>query len=637
MEIDLREYASQLKNKYGIKDKDFNFELTKLLINNDWYGMPPVARDGKVYVDDAFVERNSEKFDLFCRHYNDDLQTKTEILLSMLNDSFPDTAGKFRQFSVSDHINGYIYAGMKNKDGHLNNDVMFHLSDCMLKYLSGEIVSSTDKELRYFLEDAAKTLIKAHMNILCDFISWIHGNYKTTFSQVFFVETEVTENKSSEAYDLKEYCDIIYHLYNEEYIQKNDMYRKAADSKQYIDTWLFLAIFCVCSLRLTDVRRIPHPKLSDKPEIILQKIRDGAFTDAEAVAVLNTVVWELQFLALTPNKTKKTSNGETIRIVIPHSVETHLGTLFAIAEAHFLLSGKNADDPLIERISSYRLIKRYMGDEISDLFKDSDFRVRSANKSFLQAIQFVGNQDSDCDSLKGYMLASFARSHKASFGSFSRVIDTYLKDAKMSGLTADVVGKELAERGVLSSITSTLLSIISNGEYRKLSISHQTDAIKELNLTPSETESVVSIYEENRKQSIQLAHEIYSNNTKENVLRILHNIATGVGASKRPGSGCMLAAMGKLCPYETACSGCKYEIGTVSTLLCMKNELYRLKSEYQKADNDLDRSKAKYLATHVVAPALQELMTCYELLYGPGELKRLELLLKEDPSQLPTS
>lgn len=63
-----------------------------------------------------------------------------------------------------------------------------------------------------------------------------------------------------------------------------------------------------------------------------------------------------------------------------------------------------------------------MGDEIGDLFLESDFRARSATKSYLQLIYTIGDevlaQDGDFR-LKGSILASLARSHKGNYKEFS--------------------------------------------------------------------------------------------------------------------------------------------------------------------------------------------------------------------------
>lgn len=50
------------------------------------------------------------------------------------------------------------------------------------------------------------------------------------------------------------------------------------------------------------------------------------------------------------------------------------------------------DQPLIKKITTYKEISRYMGDDIGDLFLESDFRSRSATKSYLQMIYMIGDE-----------------------------------------------------------------------------------------------------------------------------------------------------------------------------------------------------------------------------------------------------
>ena len=102
--------------------------------------------------------------------------------------------------------------------------------------------------------------------------------------------------------------------------------------------------------------------------------------------------------------------------------------------------------------------------EIGELFIHSDFRARSANKSYLQAIFVMANpvlelrNDNEPLLTKGYMLAALAKkSQRGPMRSYAEMTATYLRDAKFSGLTPEFVMSELFERGVLSFIPAMLL------------------------------------------------------------------------------------------------------------------------------------------------------------------------------------
>ena len=84
-------------------------------------------------------------------------------------------------------------------------------------------------------------LSKAYGDILVDFINWIKSNSKTVYHNVYYMKPYTDNKETNTAYDPYNYFKILYHLYNSIYIDQNDMYAKAAESKNYVDTWLYLA------------------------------------------------------------------------------------------------------------------------------------------------------------------------------------------------------------------------------------------------------------------------------------------------------------------------------------------------------------------------------------------------------------
>ena len=118
----------------------------------------------------------------------------------------------------------------------------------------------------------------------------MHEKAKTVYKNLYFMSKYSDDSDASSAYDPDYYLSILYHLYNSGYIGKNDMYARAAASKNYADTWLFLSLHFLCALRNTDLERIPHPRLTDTPEKILEEIEDGTFSDESARAVLYSIL-----------------------------------------------------------------------------------------------------------------------------------------------------------------------------------------------------------------------------------------------------------------------------------------------------------------------------------------------------------
>ena len=234
-------------------------------------------------------------------------------------------------------------------------------------------------------------------------------------------------------------------------------------------------------------------------------------------------------------------------------------------------------------------INNYMGEEIGSLFLESNFRSRSATKSYLQSIfmisdEVIDNNDSD-PFVKGYHIAARARSHKGTYDNFANTTFEYLKDAAFSGHTPEFVAFELLERGPLSCIVSMLLEIITEREYSKLDIKEQTSLIKEIGLSPYEIENTVSLIREAQENAISVINKVVKDN--DAILSALHKIGSGRAFSKQPECSCLLTAVNVLCPYDEKrqCISCPYEITTKSTFYLMIEEFNRIHSLYIKTDS----------------------------------------------------
>lgn len=620
--MDFKEYARQLEVQLNTGLDNFNEVFVQFLADNEWFGIEPVWKDDILWVDTKDFAPYIERIRLFFDSYWLNTSEKNVLLLSMLKESFPDTEPKLLQF--------YDEYGFPDI-------IRYYLTSFLLKFLPKELCMMNDSEVQDLLTDAYNELIKQYGDILVSFLRWLKDKYTTRYLNDYFMSRRQDKSDSNEAYDTEEYLELLYYLFNEEYIYENEMYAKAAASKNYIDTWLFLALHFICALRNTDIVRIHHPRLTMSAEDVLTKVTDGSFLDEDARLTLYSITWRLAALPLTPNKTARHSGISSIKFHVPESVEVHIGMLLAIAEAHRLIAGVPDEEPLIRCISDYGRITRYMGDEIGALFLESNFRTRSANKSYLQSIYMLTDdilENDDEFNVKGYILAALARSHKGSYGEFSSTTSVYLKDAKLSGFTPEFVARELFERGVLSFIPSMLLKMITYGEYNKLPVQKQTELIQELNFSPQEVEDVVAISNKARKQSAQLVTQILNNeeNKADNILRILHRIGNGNAVSKQDECLCLMSAMKKFCPYaeRSSCIGCEYEISTKSTVFLMISEYNRLLSLYQSATDEKIRNKYRALIKETVLPVMDEMLQCVKEQYGEEALHSLEKIIKEN-------
>ena len=620
--IDFKEYAKQLEVQLNTDLDNFNEVFVQFLADNEWFGVEPVWKDDILWVDTKDFAPYIERIRLFFDSYWLNTAEKNVLLLSMLQKSFPDTEPKLLQF-----YDEYDFPDI----------IRYYLTSFLLKFLPKELCMMNDLEVQDLLTDAYNELIKQYGDILASFLRWLKDKYTTRYLNDYFMSKRQDKSDSNEAYDTEEYLELLYYLFNEEYIYENEMYAKATASKNYIDTWLFLSLHFICALRNSDIVRIHHPRLTMSAEDVLTKVRTGVFSDEDARLTLYSITWRLAALPLTPNKTARHSGISSIKFHVPESVEVHIGTLLAIAEAHRLLDGVPDEEPLIRCISDYSRITRYMGDDIGALFLESNFRTRSANKSYLQSIYMLTDdilENDDEFNVKGYILAALARSHKGSYGEFASTTSVYLKDAKLSGFTPEFVARELFERGVLSFIPSMLLKMITKGEYNKLPVHKQTELIQELDFSPKEVEDVVAVSNKARKQSAQLVSHILSDdeNKTDNILRILHRIGNGNAVSKQDECLCLMSAMKRLCPYaeRSSCIGCEYEISTKSTIFLMISEYNRLLNLYQAATDEKIKNKYRALIKETVLPTMDEMLQCIKEQYGEEALHSLEKIIKEN-------
>lgn len=620
--IEFREYVNKIREMFQIEDESFEDKLIRLLVDNDWFGIVPVFENDKLYVNPSdfqeFLPNIKQYFSVCDMDYSD----KNNKLMQKISLSLSDTASKLQNFYE-------VY--------DFPIQVEYYITSFLLKFLRKDICLYGDKEISDFLAIAFRELPKQYGDIITFFLSWLKQHYKTHYINDYSMTKRRDMSSTTEAYDTDEYLQLLYCLFNEDYILDNGMYKNAAQSKNFVDTWLFLGLHFICALRNTDIVRIAHPRLTMTPEEVLTRVVDNTFSEEDARLTLYSITWRLAVLPLTPNKTQKHSGIASIKLCFPESIEVHMGTLFAIAEAHRQIGNIPDEEPLIRVISDYDRITRYMGEDIGALFLESNFRTRSANKSYLQSIYMLTDdilENKDEFNVKGYILAALARSHKGSYGEFASTTTVYLKDAKMSGLTPEFVARELFERGVLSFIPSMLLKIITDGEYTKLPVSKQTELLQQLNLSPGEVENIVKTFEKSKSHATKIVRELIPEieNNHENILNILHQIGNGNAVSKQDECLCLMTAMKRLCPYNErrGCIGCEYEISTKSTVFLLVSEYNRLYDLFNKSSDERLRNKYRILIKDTVLPVMEEILQCVEEQYGTSALKSLEKIVKEN-------
>ena len=614
MVVDLKNYLERILVELGAATIKHREKVSGFLLDNEWFGVSINLDDYTISEKDAEVLKN---------HIKDYLTTPPGIksMEAIFSKKFPSTSELFNQFA---------------EEEKLSETNRFYLLDFLAYYLTKDLFLYSDAEVETLVEVATEVLTKSQGNILIQFIKWLLNKGVTRYRVSFEMTKRYTIESANGAYELDEYLELMYYLFNENYIIKNDMLCKAANSKNYADTWLYLGLHFICALRSTDLERLGHPKLTREPLEVLEAVVDGTWSSSEARRTLLSITTRLTYLNLTPNKTKNASNVAQLKFHVPESCQVLIGTLLAICEAHFQLQiPYNAENPLIRQIKTYEKITSYMGEEIGNLFLDRNFSSRSANKSYLQSVAMLADdvlEEKSELNIKGYFLAALARSHKGNFNEFAQTTTTYLKDAQLGQLKPEMVAKELFERGVLSMIPSMLLTIVTRGKYKKLSPSQQTQMIKSLDLTPVEIEKTLELSIRADLRSQQALKTLVENNVEpEQLLTICHRIGNGEAFSKQGESMCLLSALGKLCPYDDRqhCVGCQYELQTKSTLLLLIGEFNRLNKQYQKLKNELERGKVRAILEQQIKPCLTEMLEALSEQYGEAVLSDYEDIIKE--------
>lgn len=614
MVVDLKSYLERTLIELGASTIKYREKVSEFLLDNEWFGLSINLDDYTISEKDAEVLKN---------HIKDYLTTPPGIksMEAIFSKKFPSTSELFKQFV---------------KEEKLSKSDTFYLLDFLAYNLTKDLFLYSDAEVEKLVEVATENLTKLLGNILIQFIKWLLNKGVTRYRVSFEMTKRYTIESTNGAYELDEYLELMYYLFNEDYIIKNDMLCKAANSKDYADTWLYLGLHFICALRTTDLERLGHPKLTREPLEVLEAVVDGTWSSSEARRTLLSITTRLTYLNLTPNKTKNASNVAQLKFHVPESCQVLIGTLLAICEAHFQLQiPYNAENPLIRQIKTYEKITSYMGEEIGNLFLERNFSSRSANKSYLQSVAMLADdvlEEKSELNIKGYFLAALARSHKGDFNEFAQTTTTYLKDAQLGQLKPEMVAKELFERGVLSMIPSMLLTIVTRGKYKKLSPSQQTQMIKSLDLTPIEIEKTLELSIRADSRSQQALKTLVENNVDpEQLLTICHRIGNGEAFSKQGESMCLLSALGKLCPYDDRqhCVGCQYELQTKSTLLLLIGEFNRLNKQYQKLKNELERGKVRAILEKQIKPCLTEMLQALSEQYGEAVLSDYEDIIKE--------
>lgn len=365
--IEIRSVIGTAIGITDINDADY-FDCAHFLSENKWFGVKPQMESGKYYVSTDEADFLSAKVSHFMSIKDLPQEKKKELLDEEFSRKWPTAYSAFRDFEENAEISDDSAYGVESFLNTFLTKDLDRLMDDDVKVLVRRSFENDYKYIgdgmTFYLAYARSRKIRVNNGNGTIKINKYHTHYNTDFIMQHRVDT--TTQKS--AYDEEEYLQLIYFLLNPEYIEDREMYKQAANSKNYADTWLYLSLHFITAMRDTNIVLLYHPRLPYPPDEVLERVRTNAYSPEDAKNVSCALMEWMYYLQQKPHKTADTSNVPRVPFFIPVSLEEHFGILFSVCEAHHQLSGLTERDPLIRKIKTYDQINSYMGEEIGSLF-----------------------------------------------------------------------------------------------------------------------------------------------------------------------------------------------------------------------------------------------------------------------------
>lgn len=611
-------------NSTGISVDDF----ITYIEDNNWFDIEPVIKHQDehdiVLIPSEKVEEIIKNSTIFLKRKFGDKKEQVEELLDMLNGKLPKTAGYFKKDS---------------RENHLKYQQRIHILDFIITYINDEIYTINSQNMEHILMIFTNEKSKATGCIFADFLNWLTEQRITKYKKICIMRGSrdgLSHRKYAYGFDM--YMRLFYLLFSENSLEENRLYEMIADNEKSAVALLFLSLHMICALRDEDIKCLPHPKLMDKPDKVLDSIRNNNISDEDALISVEKILREIDMLQPKPNKTSRYNNIPYIKLFIPESIKVHFGKLFSAAEAHFMKSEQKRAY-YIYPVKSYEEFDEYLWEDIAEIFWEEDYSTRRMNKTYMQFIQNYVDYDLNNSATIGehpigYMFASFARSHKVSYAEFSKMTAVYLQDQSVSGHSMEYIARQLEERGVCSFVVSEMLEMTYGAEYKKLTMSEQTKIIEELGLNSYEIENTIITYENSLNNAVKVAEEIMTIPEEKRKILVniaLSNIALGTAVSKNKDVMCVMTAMGKDCPYKDRgnCIGCEYEILTKSTMYTLSAEFNRNRKLLGKTENPMLKQKYKTILIKSILPAMNEIFTWIKEKKGTDKVLELEKVVRE--------
>ena len=610
-------HAANLSVKIGSKYKNTRndrWNLLEFMDANDWFDLEYSMQGQEPMMPSPSLSSINRSLTLWLSAYKRRASEKLAILLEHFKAQYPQTCHLYQKF-ISDRQMADDPSAWKLLD------FLFFEID---REITGYTETDLEKLVRLLESEATRTVAKTFAN----FLATAKKDGKPLSRWNYAFEARDNPDLINTAYSLSDFATMAYCVFNEEMWIQQDMVKKAIQNKSYADLWLFAALHFICALRSSDMTRLPAPALQHDCEITMDMIATGAFPEMEATALTDELVIRLKLKPMKPSKTSAYEKVPDIKLFVPQSLRTPLGTIIAITLAHH--PEIRPGDGFVKPNTNLANIRGLFGDHFVKALSHRRLSPRRCNKSYLQGIAAIA--DDAPGKPKGYMIAALARSHKAGIGSIAETTDIYLKDAQFTGYSPEFIVKQMFERGVFSFIPAVLLEIYAGKGYTQLPVTSQTRLIGALGLEATQIERLAVATEQAVIKSRNTVYAILEDPAaiKENVADILQNIASGYARGKQEGYLCLMTASGHSCAYavRSGCIGCEYEIFTKAAIHSLMEEYTRL-SRHKNAATESEAWRFARIIEKAVLPAITEMICAIRLLYPESDMTEMLNIIEE--------
>lgn len=528
----------------------------------------------------------------FLRHYGLSANKEEMLKTSPFWESHPKTKAALIAFSQSKTGNG-----------------MAALMETLIECLDCEIMDADNEVVGHLVTYACGALTEIYQNYLAMFLKYVSQHYSVKYDVVVDYHSGKRKNHTNTVvpYTEQQYFAFAYMNFNDDFIAEHDLVRKAVERLQCALLWLRSIWHYVGMWRIGDIEStIPVIDLHMTGRQLKERILSGDFYkyDAEKVSLL------LQTAIIAGEKPPHKTGKELLRIYFPESLRPIIGLAYACCLLH-----QQDDDRYItwKRINLGHY-KEFYGDRYIQIFGNSTFSNRRANKSFADALVTITELDSDaCNKVLGYTVASFARGHAQTPGKIPVMTHRYLQ-YKLEGFSDNEILKRLLEIGPCSFTVSMLIEAVYGEKYSKLPFTMQADFIKATGLSAFDVENISDIVLRSTMASKAYVNELLASfpckeASDRACKKAMINIVTGKARSKSEGIHCLDIAFMHPCrtPHCDNCVGCESAIMTKGALFVVLDVLRKAYEKLHEAKTPASHNKYRTLINKKYLPAVAEL------------------------------